>query len=376
MKAAQPEMRRPAAGHEQSWLSEVYHGHAATGNTTDWVYEQAQQGKTNVMPTSARNLQPNQNGMGSAGSNANGDDRGTVGPDDVRISRGMSQLEAMDQAPSCLQVMRQDLSHLNTLAAKGCSMLTPGALKHFVVDKFPFFEWLPEYSLTKFNKDLQAGLVVGCMLIPQGMGYADVAGLPFVAGLYSSFAPLFIYTVFGTSRQMGVGPVAIVSLLLASGVPACNMLCPNEDGTIPSDPYPVCPDESTCGRPLVYSERYWGMCTSVALMVGIIQVIAAPLLGFVMNFVPHPVISGFTSAGGLIIAMSQLKDIMGFTIRKDKLQDGLSDFFHGLDKTNITTFTMGIVAVVFLFSMRKLGQGKVRLCSRARLHEIWHVSSL
>jgi len=204
----------------------------------------------------------------------------------------------------------------------------------FLMDRFPVLEWMPKYTTEKFLKDLQAGVVVGCMLIPQGMGYADVAGLPFVAGLYSGFAPLMVYFLTGTSRQMGIGPVAIVSLLVAQGVPVCNKLCQGVDGVLLPEPWPACANVCDLNAKK-YNPEFWSYASTIALMSGVIHVFAAPLLGFVMNFVPHPVISGFTSAGGLIIAMSQLKDIMGFKIRKGTLQKGIFDFFSHIQASCI-----------------------------------------
>jgi len=208
------------------------------------------------------------------------------------------------------------------------------------------------------------------MLIPQGMGYADVAGLPYVVGLYSGFAPLLIYCCTGTSRQMGLGPVAIVSLLVAEGVPACNKLCPLPDGSLPADTWPSCNAECAGA---VYNPAYWQYATCIAMMSGIIQVVFGPLLGFVMNFVPHPVISGFTSAGGLIIAMSQLKDIMGYQIRKGTLQLGIYDFFAHIEHTHGTTCVMGVIAIVFLYFMRKLGQGKVLFFPKVKVTRKWRI---
>ena len=244
-------------------------------------------------------------------------------------------------------------------AEKGYADLTFAKVWRFVLDRVPVLEWLPKYTMEKFFKDLQAGLVVGCMLIPQGMGYADVAGLPFVAGLYSGFAPLLVYFLTGTSRQMGIGPVAIVSLLVAEGVPVCNKLCPGDGGVLLPEPWPSCSMECQGNVDKEYNPEYWSYATCIALMSGIIHVACAPLLGFVMNFVPHPVISGFTSAGGLIIAMSQLKDIVGFQVRKGTLQNGIVDFFSNIDQTHGITCVMGSTAIIWLFTMRKLGQGKL-----------------
>jgi len=100
-----------------------------------------------------------------------------------------------------------------------------------------------------------------------------------------------------------------------------------------------------------------------------------PVLGFVMNFVPHPVISGFTSAGGLIIAMSQLKDIMGYPIRKGRLHEGIYDLFSQLDKTNAPTCVMGCVAMVFLYVVKKLGQGKVIFFPQIKVHPYLRIAA-
>jgi MFS superfamily sulfate permease-like transporter len=101
------------------------------------------------------------------------------------------------------------------------------------------------------------------------------------------------------------------------------------------------------------------MASTVALMVGVIMVALAPVLGWFMNFVPSPVIMGFTTGGGLIIALGQLKDIMGYTIRKDRLHEGIHDFFADLKQTHSITCAMGVSAAAFLFILRKLGQGRI-----------------
>ncbi|MEL6660620.1 MAG: SulP family inorganic anion transporter, partial [Bacteroidota bacterium] len=154
----------------------------------------------------------------------------------------------------------------------------------------PATEWLKEYSSHQFKGDLAAGLTVGVMLIPQGMAYAMIAGLPPIYGLYASTLPLIIYALLGTSRQLAVGPVAMVSLLTASGI---GVLA--EGGT----------------------EVYIQLAIVLALMVGLIQfLLGAFRLGFLVNFLSHPVISGFTSAAALIIGLSQLKHLLGVDIAR------------------------------------------------------------
>ena len=157
----------------------------------------------------------------------------------------------------------------------------------------PILQWLPDYSKEDLKGDLPAGLTVGVMLIPQGMAYAMLAGLPPVYGLYAATLPLLLYAIFGTSRQLAVGPVAMVSLLVATGVGAL------------ADPG---------------STAFVQYAILLAFMVGLIQFLMGVFrLGFLVNFLSHPVISGFTSAAALIIGLSQLKHLLGFDIPRSHL---------------------------------------------------------
>ncbi|MEL6535282.1 MAG: SulP family inorganic anion transporter, partial [Bacteroidota bacterium] len=153
---------------------------------------------------------------------------------------------------------------------------------------FPFLQWLPGYSRADLRGDLSAGLTVGVMLIPQGMAYSMLAGLPPIYGLYASTIPLILYALFGTSRQLAVGPVAMVALLIATGV-----------GQLAE----------------VGSAEFIGLAILLSLMVGVMQfALGIFRLGFLVNFLSHPVISGFTSAAALIIGLSQLKHLLGIDI--------------------------------------------------------------
>ncbi|MFW6050418.1 MAG: SulP family inorganic anion transporter [Myxococcota bacterium] len=152
----------------------------------------------------------------------------------------------------------------------------------------PLVTSLKRYDRSDFQGDLVAGLTTAVMLIPQGMGYAMIAGLPPIYGLYASVVPLVVYALFGTSRQLAVGPVAMVSLLTATGVGAIA-----EMG----------------------SEAFIAYAVLLALLVGLLQlVMGLGRLGFLVNFLSHPVISGFTSAAALIIGFSQLKHLLGVDI--------------------------------------------------------------
>ena len=139
-----------------------------------------------------------------------------------------------------------------------------------LADWLPILGWLPHYQRQHLRGDLVAGLTVGFMLIPQGMAYAMIAGMPPIYGLYAAIVPMLAYSIFGTSRQLSVGPVALDSLLVASGLSAF----------------------AVAG-----SADYVQLAFLLAVLVGLAQLTAGFLrMGFFVNFVSQPVISGFTSA--------------------------------------------------------------------------------
>ena len=148
----------------------------------------------------------------------------------------------------------------------------------------PISTWAPRYQRRDLRSDLAAGLTVGAMLVPQAMAYALLAGLPPEVGLYAATIPVLVYALFGTSRQLAVGPVAIVSLLTATA------LAPLVE-------------EGTAG--------YLGAAALLALMVGAVHlVLGAARLGFLVNFLSHSVLVGFTAAAAIIIGFSQAKHLV------------------------------------------------------------------
>lgn len=192
---------------------------------------------------------------------------------------------------------------------------------------FPFLEWMRPYDKKNLNGDLSAGLTVGVMLIPQGMAYAMLAGLPPIYGLYASTIPLFIYAILGTSRQLAVGPVAMVALLISSGVGAIAPLG---------------------------SEEFVSLAILLALMVGVIQFVMGALrLGFLVNFLSHPVISGFTSAAAIIIAFSQLKHLLGINIPRGKVHETFISVVENIGSVNQPTLFLGLGAIAILVAIRK-----------------------
>jgi SulP family sulfate permease len=191
----------------------------------------------------------------------------------------------------------------------------------------PAIDWIRNYKKSWLNGDLSAGLTVGVMLIPQGMAYSMLAGLPPIYGLYAVTIPLIIYAFLGTSRQLAVGPVAMVSLLIASGV---GQLA--EAGT----------------------ETYIAYAIALALLVGMIQFSMGVFrLGFLVNFLSHPVVAGFTSAAAIIIGVSQFKHIFGVKASGEKFLDIVSQLYGQIANTNWITLAIGVAAVVILILIKK-----------------------
>ncbi|WP_114749521.1 SulP family inorganic anion transporter [Pleomorphovibrio marinus] len=196
---------------------------------------------------------------------------------------------------------------------------------------FPILSWLPYYHGGFFKKDLTAGFTVGVMLIPQGMAYAMLAGLNPIHGLYAATLPLLLYAVFGTSRQLAVGPVAMVSLLTAAGIAALN----------PEDP-----------------SQYLLYALTLAFLVGLIQFgMGLFRLGFVVNFISHPVISGFTSAAAIIIGLSQLKHLLGIPLpNTSHIQEVIPALVDNLNQTHLLTLLLGAVGILTIIFTKKINK--------------------
>lgn len=193
----------------------------------------------------------------------------------------------------------------------------------------PIAQWLPEYKRSYLTKDLMAGLTVGIVLVPQGMAYAMIAGLPPIYGLYAGIVPMFLYSLFGTSRQLSVGPVALVSLLVLSGLS----------------------NYAEAG-----SETFIAMAIATSLLAGLFQVLLGVFrLGFMVNFLSHPVVSGFTSAAAILIIFSQLRNLSGIPIdQSNHIQYILADLVDNMRGVHWLTLLMGVGSVVFLLVMRRI----------------------
>lgn len=177
--------------------------------------------------------------------------------------------------------------------------------------------------------DLLAGLTVAIMVIPQGMAYAMLAGLPPVYGLYAALVPVMVYPFFGTSRQLSVGPVALVSIIVLEGL--ANMATPG-------------------------SSEFIQLALITALLAGIIQVVLAVLrMGFLVNFLSEPVIKGFTAAAALIIAVSQVPQLLGIEVqRRSTLFGALGEVFSNIQDVHLPTLILGITGIGVIVGLRKI----------------------
>ena len=193
----------------------------------------------------------------------------------------------------------------------------------------PILEWLPQYNTSLFKGDLVAGITVGIILIPQGIAYALIAGLPPIYGLYCALVPQLMYVIFGSSRQVAIGPVAMDSLIVATGV-------------------------STLA--LAGSDSYISIAILLALMVGAIQFIMGVFsLGFIVNFLSKPVITGFSSAIALIIGCNQFRNLLGVDfIQSDQIQYVIEDVLFQINNYNFHTTIIGLFSVAIIVIFRNI----------------------
>jgi SulP family sulfate permease len=192
---------------------------------------------------------------------------------------------------------------------------------------FPILEWSKGYDRSTLTDDLVAAVIVTIMLIPQSLAYALLAGLPPEMGLYAAILPLFAYALFGNSRTLAVGPVAVVSLMTAAVVGEMAL-----QGTA----------------------EYAAMAIALAMISGVILLVMGLFrLGFLANFLSHPVISGFMIAATLIIATSQIKHILGISASGSNLIALVGSLAENITDLNLITLTLGVAAIGLLYWARK-----------------------
>lgn len=190
----------------------------------------------------------------------------------------------------------------------------------------PILRWAPNYSASTFSDDALAATIVTIMLIPQSLAYALIAGLPPEVGLYASILPLAAYALFGTSNTLAVGPVAVVSLMTATAIGRIA-----EAGSV----------------------DYIAAAMTLAFLSGVILIVlGAVRLGLLANFLSHPIIAGFVTASGILIAASQMRHILGVDAGGDNLFEIVETLARNINDINIATLAIGAFSIAFLYWMR------------------------
>jgi sulfate permease, SulP family len=194
--------------------------------------------------------------------------------------------------------------------------------------RLPVFDWLPGYERANLRGDLVAGVTVGAMLIPQSMAYALLAGLPPQIGLYSAVLPLVVYAAFGRSRQLGVGPTAISSLLTAAALADIS----GGDGRLAVE-----------------------LAATLAIMVGLMRIaLGVGRLGFLVPFLSRPVLSGFTAAAAILIGASQLKHLLGVKLEHTERVHGiLAEAVSRVGEVQVVTLAVGALGIALLAALRR-----------------------
>lgn len=192
--------------------------------------------------------------------------------------------------------------------------------------KLPAFVWLKTYNNSALQADAMAALIVTIMLIPQSLAYAMLAGLPPATGLYASILPLLAYALFGSSRTLAVGPVAVISLLSANAVGLAHI---------------------TSGLDVLT------LSMTLALLSGVLMLIMGLFkLGFIANLLGRPVVTGFITAAGILIALGQLKHILGIPLSGHNLPELANELVQYGSDTHLLTVTVGVTTIVFLWWAR------------------------
>ena len=199
-------------------------------------------------------------------------------------------------------------------------------VSHHLRKYLPCIDWLRTYDARTLSDDLVAAVIVTIMLVPQSLAYALLAGVPAEVGLYASMLPLVLYTVFGSSRTLAVGPVAVASLMTASSIGSLG---------------------------LATQAEYLQAAMLLAMLSGLFLLILGILrFGFMANFLSHPVVSGFITASGIIIALGQVRHILGINADGDNLPELFSTLIDNVGDINGATLAVGLFALAFLAAAR------------------------
>ncbi len=200
-----------------------------------------------------------------------------------------------------------------------------------IKEHIPILQWLPNYKRSWLKSDLFAGMTIGVILIPQGIAYAIIAGLPPIYGLYTAMIPQIVYAILGTSRQLAIGPAAMDSLIVASGISVLAA---------------------------IGSEHFIVLAVLLAFMVGFFQLLFGIFrLGFLVNFLSKPVISGFTSGSAIIIGMNQFGNLLGLDLnRSNQMHLLLLEMIHKFSELHWPTALIGILSIILIIGLKKINK--------------------
>ncbi|MCS7083379.1 MAG: SulP family inorganic anion transporter [Aquificaceae bacterium] len=198
-------------------------------------------------------------------------------------------------------------------------------------DLTPFSRWFEDYDKSKFTRDVIAGLTVAAVLVPQGMAYALLAGMPPIYGLYASVLPVMVAALFGSSRFLATGPVAMTALLTSSAL---------------------------YGLAEPGSQQWIAMAGMLAIMVGVIRLaIGLAGIAFFIELISNSVIVGFTSAGALVIALSQAGHLLGFKITQSThIYEVIVDIFSKISQVNPYTLLVGVLAYLIIYVVKRINK--------------------
>ncbi|XP_040214875.1 solute carrier family 26 member 6-like [Rana temporaria] len=224
-------------------------------------------------------------------------------------------------------------------------------LKSLLLKFIPILSWLPRYPVKEWLLgDVISGISVGIIQLPQGLAYALLAGVPPVFGLYSSFYPVILYTIFGTSRHISAGTFAVISVMVGS---VTESLAPSDSFLIPGNDSMVDEEARDAARVQVAS--------ALTLLVGIFQILLGLMqFGFVVMYLSEPLIRGYTSAAAVHVVVSQVKSILGVNISQRShplsLIYTIVNICSQLPKTNVASLLIGLIAIAVLFAVKFLNE--------------------
>ncbi|KAM4022957.1 solute carrier family 26 member 6-like [Anomaloglossus baeobatrachus] len=232
--------------------------------------------------------------------------------------------------------------------------------KSLLLKFIPILYWLPRYPVKEWLLgDIISGISVGIIQLPQGLAYALLSGVPPVLGLYSSFYPVILYTIFGTSRHISPGTFAVISVMVGS---VTESLAPSDDFMIPVN-------ESLVLDTVARDAARIQVATALTLLVGIFQILLGLVqFGFVVTYLSEPLVRGYTTAAALHVTVSQLKSILGVEISQRShplsLIYTIVSLCAKIPQTNVASLLTGVIAIIFMLAVKFLSEkyaSKIRI---------------